>query len=103
MRHGVCTILVPVHSPGHWTLAAIDLAKERFTIYDSLDEATKRRRAAKKVVEKLQHISLDSARLAPAAPDESGPGMIPGWDFIGQTVVYAEYLATPFHNAKSHV
>mmetsp|Transcript_922 Transcript_922/g.2867 ORF Transcript_922/g.2867 Transcript_922/m.2867 type:complete len:198 (+) Transcript_922:68-661(+) len=56
-----------------------------------------------KLVEKLQSISLDNSRPADGPGGEVGPGMIPDWDHISPSVVYREYLASPFHNAKSHV
>mmetsp|Transcript_14049 Transcript_14049/g.42850 ORF Transcript_14049/g.42850 Transcript_14049/m.42850 type:complete len:702 (+) Transcript_14049:171-2276(+) len=56
-----------------------------------------------KVVEKLQRISLDGGRSAPNAEGEAGPGMIPNWDYISPSVIYREYLDSPFHNVKSHV
>jgi len=52
-----------------------------------------------KVVEKLQHISLDSGGAAPA--EESGPGMIPNWDHVNPRIVYDEYLTSPYHNIKA--
>jgi hypothetical protein len=56
------------------------------------------------LVEKLQSISLDNSRSADRPNGgEAGPGMIPDWDYISPSVVYREYLASPFHNAKSHV
>eukprot|EP00967_Tisochrysis_lutea_P018381 scaffold20842_cov33-Tisochrysis_lutea.AAC.10 len=55
------------------------------------------------VVEKLQRISLDGGRSAPNAEGEAGPGMIPNWDYISPSVIYREYLDSPFHNVKSHV
>ncbi len=56
-----------------------------------------------RVVEKLQHISLDSGRGAGGGADESeaNPGMIPNWDYINPRVVYNEYLYSPYHNVKS--
>jgi len=54
-----------------------------------------------KVVEKLQHISLDTGRTANV--DESGPGNIPSWDHISPSVVYSEYLQSPFHSARSYI
>jgi len=53
------------------------------------------------VVEKLQHISLDTGRTANV--DESGPGNIPSWDHISPSVVYSEYLQSPFHSARSYI
>jgi len=51
------------------------------------------------VIEKLQHISLDGS----AQPDdESGPGMVPDWDYTNTQVVYDEYQQSPYQNYKSH-
>merc|ERR1719446_1288853 len=58
-----------------------------------------------KVVEKLQHISLDSGESIRTADghkmSESGPGAIPMWDFVSARAPYDEYLASPFHRTAS--
>ena len=58
-----------------------------------------------KVVEKLQHMSLDgtgdSARYLAEREGETGPGEIPNWDYVHPRAVYQEYLQSPYHNAKT--
>ena len=54
-----------------------------------------------KVVEKLQHISLDGTIPDTSDYDESGPGVVPGWDFIHPRAVYDEYVTSPYLNHKS--
>lgn len=52
-----------------------------------------------RVIEKLQHISLDGQEQ----PDEeSGPGMVPDWDYVNPRAVYDEYRQSPYQNYKSH-
>ena len=53
-----------------------------------------------KVVEKLQHISLDGT-IPDTSDDEMGPGVVPGWDFIHPRAVYDEYVTSPYLNHKS--
>jgi len=54
-----------------------------------------------KVVEKLQHISLDTGGAIGSIDAESGPGIVPGWDYINPRAVYDEYLHSPYQNFKS--
>ena len=52
-----------------------------------------------KVVEKLQHISLDGIEQP---GEETGPGMVPNWDYVNPRAVYEEYMQSPYQNYKSH-
>eukprot|EP00326_Haptolina_ericina_P001234 CAMPEP_0181225264 /NCGR_PEP_ID=MMETSP1096-20121128/31589_1 /TAXON_ID=156174 ORGANISM="Chrysochromulina ericina, Strain CCMP281" /NCGR_SAMPLE_ID=MMETSP1096 /ASSEMBLY_ACC=CAM_ASM_000453 /LENGTH=65 /DNA_ID=CAMNT_0023318445 /DNA_START=201 /DNA_END=398 /DNA_ORIENTATION=+ len=52
-----------------------------------------------KVVEKLQHISLDGIEQP---GEETGPGMVPSWDYVNPRAVYEEYMQSPYQNYKSH-
>lgn len=55
-----------------------------------------------KVVEKLQHISLDTgAGVDKGVDSESGPGMVPNWDYVNPRAPYDEYLHSPYQNFKS--
>jgi len=54
-----------------------------------------------KVVEKLQHISLDTGAAAGSIDSESGPGMVPNWDYVNPRAPYDEYLHSPYQNFKS--
>ena len=46
------------------------------------------------VVDKLQSMALDGQ----GGVEESGPGMVPDWDFVNPRSVYAEYVASPYLN-----
>lgn len=54
-----------------------------------------------KVVEKLQHIQLDTGGAIGSVDGESGPGMVPGWDYVNPRAPYDEYLHSPYQNFKS--
>jgi len=51
-----------------------------------------------KVIEKLQHISLDGIEQP---GEETGPGMVPNWDYVNPQAVYDEYMQSPYQNYKS--
>jgi len=54
------------------------------------------------VVEKLQHISLDTGSPVDSGIDgESHPGMLSDWEHVDTRSVYTEYLQSPYHNAKT--
>jgi len=52
-----------------------------------------------RVIEKLQHISLDGQEQP---IEESGPGIVPDWDYVNARAVYDEYQQSPYQNYKSH-
>ena len=54
-----------------------------------------------KVVEKLQHISLDTGVAAGTVDSENAPGMVEDWDYVNPRAPYDEYLHSPYQNFKS--
>ena len=54
-----------------------------------------------KVVEKLQHISLDTGVAAGTVDSENAPGMVDGWDYVNPRAPYDEYMYSPYQNFKS--
>ena len=49
-----------------------------------------------KVVGKLQSIALDGQ----PGRRETGPGMVPAWDYVNPRAVYSEYVSSPYLNYK---
>jgi len=56
-----------------------------------------------KVVEKLQHISLDTGAAAGTIASENhvSPGMVENWDYVNPRAPYDEYMYSPYQNFKS--
>lgn len=48
------------------------------------------------VVEKLQAMALDGQ----PGRGETGPGMVPNWDYVNPRAVYSEYVSSPYLNYK---
>jgi len=48
------------------------------------------------VVEKLQSMALDGQ----PGRGETGPGMVPNWDYVNPRAVYSEYVSSPYLNYK---
>merc|ERR1719240_646804 len=47
------------------------------------------------VVDKLQSMALDGQ-----GGGETGPGMVPNWDYVNPRAVYSEYVSSPYLNYK---
>ena len=54
-----------------------------------------------KVVEKLQHIALDTGVAAGTIDSENQPGMVEDWDYVNPRAPYDEYMYSPYQNFKS--
>ena len=48
------------------------------------------------MVEKLQHISLDTGVAAGTVDSENAPGMVDGWDYVNPRAPYDEYMYSPY-------
>ena len=46
-------------------------------------------------------LQLDTGGAIGSVDGESGPGMVPGWDYVNPRAPYDEYMYSPYQNFKS--